>query len=189
MQRSSVLLGARVAATSALLRSPTATPVAFADTVAQYDAAGADVAGTSTKEFIKLQSLLIPYRIVRLNEEFKAAQELGLGALPALKDLPVRIALLFVFYFVGIVCGRRSLFSSSLPDPTPEQIAEKKRAEEEAKLKLTSLSAEEEAQRAAQLQIEREAEERNRASVEAAVKFIEERRAATKALAASGLTA
>lgn len=183
MQRSSLLLSARVAATSALLRNPTAKSVAFADTIAEYDAVGADVAGTSTKEFLKLQSLLIPYRIVRLNDELKAARELGFGALPAFKDLPVRIAILFIFYFVGIVCGRRSLFSSSSPELTPEQIAEKKKAEEEAQLKLNSLSAEEEAKRAAQLELQREAEERNRASIEAAAKFIEERRAAMKALA------
>ena len=178
MQRSSALLAARVAATSSLLRAPTKTPTAFAETVAQYDAAGVDVAGTSTKEFLKLQSLLIPYRIVRLNEEFKAARELGFGALPSGKDIPSRLALLFIFYFVGFVFGRRSLFRSELPPLSEEQIAEKKKANEQTQSRLAAAFATSEEKRLARVEKEKAAEEKNRASVEAAYQAAEERRAA-----------
>lgn len=175
MQRCTLLLAARVAATSSLLREPS-DKTSMKATISQYDSAGADVSTTSTKEFIHLQGQLIPYRIVKLNEELKAARSLGMGAFPTGSALFTTAGALLVFYILGYLWGRRSILPLQRAPPTQAEVEQMNKDFQLQQEKIAKARELQEEKRVARLEKDKEREERSRAALEASVAAAEEKR-------------
>lgn len=90
------------------------TEGALGDAIARHDAAGTDLASTSTKDFINLQCRLFPYRVVRLADEVNEFSATWKEHIPkaTLKDAVLTfrfLARLMATFMLGLMLSRQSM--------------------------------------------------------------------------------
>ncbi|KAG8348808.1 hypothetical protein ERJ75_001363000 [Trypanosoma vivax] len=103
------------AAVSAFLREPSERKT-FAETLAECEANGTDMASSLTSDFALLQAKLFKYRVVRLHDELCYIKNNPVASLPSLPTFVLHVILLSSLYILSFCAGRFS-FTPLLTPP------------------------------------------------------------------------
>lgn len=117
LRRQRPLLSRLVA--SAFARDPTTVPLSVEEVVRAHDASGEDAAANLTRDFAAASFALVPYRIKKLGDEWRALRAAGIiASLPAAADAPLLLVRLLVIFVIGVVLGRQSAAAELAVPPT-----------------------------------------------------------------------